>query len=721
MKQYDVFKDAKWVGGEVAERKDIFFLRGKFDVTSVKNATLYVIGLGYFHCYINGARVSDDLFLPLSTDYEVRPNYPTDEILTSHRIYVPNYDVKHLLKDGENEILIHFGGGWYTQKNERGFGDPKAIWRVFGEDENGEFDFGSSENDLVAKSYVDDYYFQMFERHDFTKTKLDWKNAILDKPVDTEYLFTDCPADGALEIIEPVKVKDFDGYAVYACPKNLTGYPVIEVYGEAGETARIEFSEEILEDGNLNQSFAHKQNFYVVCDGQTRTVKPLFTWYGFRYFAVFGKIRVKHVEFVHTKSAVLAEFESDNICLNWINDTFVNTQLCNMHSGIPSDCPHLERRGYTGDGQLTCHAVMNILDAESFYRKWIGDIRDCQDILTGHIQYTAPYIRSGGGPGGWGCAIVEVPFRFYQHYGDKTVLEDCYPQMLKYFDYLEAHTQNGLVVSDKAGEWCLGDWCTPEQITLPAPFVNNYFYIKSLMQAVEIAKIIGREEDIPMLEERCAQRKNALMAAYFNTFDGNFLGAAQGANAFAVDIGIGDRRTYENLVKYYEYAGYLDTGIFGTDVVTRVLFKHGDGELAGKLLTAQNEHSFDSMRKLGATTLWEYWPNTRRNWRIYDRSHNHPMFGAAAAYLYDYILGVRTIRNADATSKIVVSPVMTSTVNTLRGSRVIDGVRVSVSYTKENEKLYLCVKLSNNADAEFLWKGEKYALTIGENRFELDI
>ena len=64
---------------------------------------------------------------------------------------------------------------------------------------------------------------------------------------------------------------------------------------------------------------------------------------------------------------------------------------------------------------------------------------------------------------------------------------------------------------------------------------------------------------------------------------------------------------------------------------------------------------------------------------------------------------------------------MTSTVNTLRGSRVIDGVRVSVSYTKENEKLYLCVKLSNDADAELLWKGEKYALTIGENRFELDI
>ena len=721
MKQNEVFNNALWVGGEITEQSTMFFLRSEFSVEDVKSAKLYVVGLGYFHCYINGKEVSDDLFLPLATDYEVRPNYPTDEVLTSHRLYVPDFDVKDLLKDGKNEILIHFGGGWYTQKKGRGYGDAKAIWRIFGEDKNGSFDFGSSENDLCANSYVDDYYFQMYERHDLTKTDLDWKKAVPAKPVDTEYLFSDCPADGAVEIIEPTKVKEFDGYTVYACPKNLTGYPVIEVYGEAGEKAKIEFSEEILEDGNINQSFAHGQNFYVVCDGNEHTVKPLFTWYGFRYFAVYGKIRVKHVEFVHTKADVWSEFESDNVCLNWLNETFINTQLCNMHGGIPSDCPHLERRGYTGDGQLACHAVMNTLDAESFYRKWIGDIQDCQDTLTGHVQYTAPYIRSGGGPGGWGCAIVEVPYRFYQHYGDKSVLEDCYPQMLKYFEYLEAHSENGLVVSDKAGEWCLGDWCTPEQIVLPAPFVNNYFYVKSLMQTVEIAKLIGKEADIPMLEERIAQRKKALMLAYFNTFDGNFLGASQGANAFAVDIGIGDKRTYENLVRYYKSVGYLDTGIFGTDVVTRVLFEHGDGELACQLLVSQNGHSFDSMRKRGATTLWEYWANTRRNWGFYDRSHNHPMFGAVVAYLYDYVLGVRCVRKADATSEIEVSPVMTSVVNTLKGSRVIDGTKVSVSYTKENGKLSISVMLSDDRSAQLVWKGEKYALSKGENSFELEI
>ena len=81
-----------------------------------------------------------------------------------------------------------------------------------------------------------------------------------------------------------------------------------------------------------------------------------------------------------------------------------------------------------------------MLDAERFYRKWIGDISDCQDRITGHVQYTAPYTTCGGGPGGWGCAIVVVPYTFYRQYGDPQPMAELYPQMLRYFDYLEAHS-----------------------------------------------------------------------------------------------------------------------------------------------------------------------------------------------------------------------------------------------------------------------------------------
>ena len=134
--QQEMFGKAAFVGAADCKNTDIFVLRGRFSVRGVKKATLRVLGLGFFHCYINGQRVGNDLFLPLSTDYEERKNYPVDEVISGHRIYVPEYDVTSMLRDGENVVAIHFGGGWYTFQRENRFGDPKAIWRILGEDDD---------------------------------------------------------------------------------------------------------------------------------------------------------------------------------------------------------------------------------------------------------------------------------------------------------------------------------------------------------------------------------------------------------------------------------------------------------------------------------------------------------------------------------------------------------------------------------------------------------
>ncbi|MBQ2902819.1 MAG: family 78 glycoside hydrolase catalytic domain [Clostridia bacterium] len=726
MTQKEMFSSAEWLcAGECGEDK-FWFLKSRFNVENVKKAALRVLGLGFFHCCINGKRVSEDLFLPLNTDFEPRENFPVSEVVSGHRIYVPEYDITSMLRNGENVIVIHFGGGWYTRDNQKKFGDAKAIWRIYGEDENGVFDFVSSENDEIAESFVKNYDFTEGETHDYTCMNPDlvmsgsgdigWKNAVAAKPLDTDYLFSDCQPDRVIKKLDAVQIKKNDGSTVYDCGVNTTGYPLLKLTGNAGEKVKIIFSEELSDDGSLNKKFTQDQYMEFVCDGTERTVHPLFTWLAFRYFEVFGNAVPECVEVVHTDAEIISDFRCDNELLNWIHDTFVNTQLTNMHSGIPSDCPHLERRGYTGDGQLTCHAVMNILDAERFYRKWINDIRDCQDTLTGHVQYTAPYTHSGGGPGGWGGAIVEVPYRFYKHYGDKSVLEECYPHMLRYFDYLESHSEGNLVVSDKEGEWCLGDWCTPTSVVLPAPYVNNYFYIKALGRCIEIAEIIGKEDDIPMFEERLAQRKKAVMAAYFNKWDGNFLGGVQGANAFAVDMGLGDERTYKNIVERYSKLGGYDTGIFGTDILTRILFENGDGQLAADLLMSDSLHSFAEMKRLGATTLWEYWPGSLR-----DRSHNHPMFGAVTAYLYDYLLGIRAKDNCAAYSEVIVSPVIVDGVSSVEGFMTLAGGKVSVAYKKNGEDVEFSIIIPDGMPAEFVFGNEKRVLAAGENSFTINI
>lgn len=721
MKQQEIFSSAKWLCPKDYAGNYFFVLKGRFSINKPQKATLHVLGLGFFHCYINGVRVSDDWYLPLSSDYEPRKDYPVDEIISGHRIYVPEYDVTDMLKDGENVISIHFGGGWYTFGNRQKFGDAKAIWRIFGNGADGDFDIVSSENDKIRPSFVKDYDFTEYEFHDYTCTDVDrlfsdsddgaWENAVSAPALDTEYLFTDCPPDRVAEILDVTKVKEGDGYTIYDCGKNISGFPVIRINGNAGEKIRVVCSEELDADGNLNERFTQGQRIEFICDGKQRTVHHLFTWFAFRYFAVYGNAEPECVNVIHTDAKRNSSFNSDNELLNWIHDTYINTQLTNMHAGIPSDCPHLERRGYTGDGQVACHAAMTTLDAESFYRKWIEDIRDCQDVVSGHIQYTAPYLHSGGGPGGWGCAIVEVPYRFYLHYGDKSVLEDCWPNMLRYFDYLESHSESNLVVTDKEGEWCLGDWCTPVSIVLPAPFVNNYFYIKSLTRCIEIAKIIGKESHIPDFEKRIKQRKDAIMFAYFNKWDGNFLGGQQGANAFAVDIGLGDERTYKNTVANYKKNTGYDTGIFGTDILTRILFENGDGQLATDLLLSESVHSFAEWKKRGATTFWEYWPES-----LVDRSHNHPMFGAVTAYLYDYLLGIRAKDGCAGYSQITVSPVIVDSVNRIEGHRKLKSGKVSVAYEKRDEKIDFVITIPENLPAEFVFGGETVTLHAGENR-----
>ena len=109
----------------------------------------------------------------------------------------------------------------------------------------------------------------------------------------------------------------------------------------------------------------------------------------------------------------------------------------------------------------------------------------------------------------------------------------------------------------------------------------------------------------------------------------------QGANSFAVDLGLGTENTYKNMVSYYKKLGYYDTGIFATDIVTRTLFENGDSDLAIDLLTHDGDQGFEHWRKNGATTFHEYWDSNR------SRSHSHPMFGAPVAYLFEYLLGIK--------------------------------------------------------------------------------
>src|SRR5690606_13433941 len=138
---------------------------------------------------------------------------------------------------------------------------------------------------------------------------------------------------------------------------------------------------------------------------------------------------------VHAAIPSTGEFSCSEPLLNQIQTAYRWSQLTNLHGGVPSDCPHRERLGYTGDGHLTAEAAMFNFDMASFYTKWIGDISDSQNRQTGFVPHTAPF-NGGGGGVGWGSAYVIMPWLMYRIYGDKRLLSEHYEGMKKWIEYL---------------------------------------------------------------------------------------------------------------------------------------------------------------------------------------------------------------------------------------------------------------------------------------------
>ena len=357
MTQEFFFKKAKWVGAPERTAETFSVLRSSFETNGVKKATLNVLGLGFFKCYINGKCINPDTFLPVSSDFENTCD-PVDEVISGHRIYVPQFDVTEFLADGKNSLALHYGGGWYTVE-WRVFGLPKAIFCLTVEDENGVHYVVSDENCRVGEGCVSSCNFIHYEHQnlvgniDCLDADFDdsgWDNAAQTEELNTEYCTTDCPWDKLIEKL-PVKViNETEDGIIFDCGENTTGYPVLKIKAEKGEKICVDFAEEIMPDGTLDPEHMHGQQYTVVSDGKERLVQPEFAWFGFRYFKVKGNATPECVKVVHADVPVSSTFDCDNETLNWTYKTFMHTMLCNMHTGHPSDCPHLERRGYTGDG-----------------------------------------------------------------------------------------------------------------------------------------------------------------------------------------------------------------------------------------------------------------------------------------------------------------------------------------------------------------------------------
>ena len=357
-----------------------------------------------------------------------------------------------------------------------------------------------------------------------------------------------------------------------------------------------------------------------------------------------------------------------------------------------------------------------LLDTREFYRKWLYDIADCQCRKSGHIQHTAPLMGGGGGPSGWGGAIIEVPYKFYKMYGDKAMLDEFFPKMLRFLDYLESRSENGIVYREEKDGWCLGDWCPPEPIAIPESYVNTALYVKFMQQTIEAAEILGRESEASHLPERIKKVKRALYVTYYSPAYHSYCGDIQGASSLAFTIGLDkefdNKYGVVNMIKKYKKLGRYDTGIIATEALTGYLFEIGESQLAFDLLANDSDVSFAYMARNGATTIWE-------NWNGQD-SRNHPMFGAVTKYIFMYLLGIRQVKGGVAYKDVVISPCFVDGMNEAKGHITTENGIIRVEYKKNGGEAVVRVSADERINAVFEHGDEKIPFS-GEREFIVKI
>ena len=669
-------KKEHWICGGAGCEAPLFRRSFWLDRTErFQSARLEICGLGYFLFDINGKRISDQELMPAMTNYAsvlgCETTYPVWEERSAHRCRYLSFDLLPYLKAGENVLAVRLGNGWYhqTERIAEGkfvFGLPKLWFELTLTDADGRQEWIESDRQTLwhPGGLLKNNLF-LGEVRDLRKEPEGWQDPGADlsgwkpaQPVHApETLLEEqtCPPDRVIRKLYPILIGEHDGRKIYDCRENIAGRVVLSCLGKKGECITVRHAEELAADGTLDFESAggsdQLQQDHYICDGRIQTLHPLFCWHGFRYFETEGPCEVLCAEVIHTDVAVTSSFSCSDPVLNWLYEAYIRTQLDNYHGCIPSDCPHRERLGYTGDGQLTAETAMLLLDTKELYRKWYQDILDSQGAETGHIPHTAPFLGGGGGPGGWGCAVYQVPLAWAKIYGDDSLLVQGYDAILRWFDYMDAHSEKGLVVREEEGGWCLGDWCFPaseEKEQLPEAFINTFYYLHGLQEMMQISEKMNNKLPI-RFAEREKNVKNAFLDAYLDPETGDFCEGRAAGNAYGLALGLGDERTKKHLVEKYEALGRFDTGIFGTSMLLEQLFSIGAGDLAVRLLTNDSEAaSFAHMKRNGATTLWERWDGRE--------SHNHPMFGACVRLLFTQILGIRMMPAAQPPVVIPTQP-----------------------------------------------------------------
>lgn len=712
---------AKWIKGSAVGTK--FSAREK-----PVRAKLFVSGLGYYHCYLNGEKLGDLYAAPAYTNYAKRIEYQifdvTDCIGMENRLYIL--------------LASHFEPGVKDCRYYQG--EKMAVCQLHLHYADGSMECIASDEKFLSVAETPYVHTSIYNGETLDMRLADtsflnkdpegeqWKKAeTAENPV--RLFAQNCPGVKIKRERRPVRVYWLGkGRAVYDFGVNITGVLKVTAAGARGARLALRHAELLNGDHTLHcqtARIARAEDVYIFGGEEGKqelqTYIPQFTYHGFRYAEVFydgadpqsGEVKALEIA---TAMEETGKFRCGSPFLNRIHKIMKQTLANNLYS-VPTDCSQRdERQGWLGDAQIAMPAVLCLWDAKQFYRNYLEEIACGQNEDGSYTQLCAPPFV-GGETLLWTGAFYMMADEMWEAYGDLNTIQTYYPALCRFYSSLARHeTEKGMDIDNlHVGDW-LGQYTSENHSCLAV-------YCDFAAKLSKFAKILGKSEEEQFYRGEFLRLKDKYNHLYYFTTpdksgaygDTNEIG--QYMNAVSVCFGLeadGEaEKVAETLafdVEYSRGTPTLTTGLVGTKYLFQALSKIGRNDLALRLFLKTDYPSWGFMLRKGATTVWERWEYLIGNNM---NSHCHSPLASPLSWLYRELCGI-SVEHGEDGMYIRLQPYYSKEVAFCEGETETCWGKVRLRWEVKGKKRRTIFVIPPNAYAVF--HGKKY----GNGVFEVE-
>ena len=620
-------------------------LRKIFSLDNVPSqAILHVCSLGYHEVLVNGEKVSEDVLSPAVSQLD-------------KRALIVSYDITARLHQGENELQLRLGRGWYRATTFGTLYDGPLV--------KAELDI-STEDGLVPLLATDGTWEGAWSGyHDLgTWTPHRFSGEEIDARVEPSWMPVDvvkvdditatpqlCEPTRVQEILLPERIEsigpgswllDFGRIVNAMMDVSLPQLP-------AGHVTTATFSDFLHEDGSLEEATQGLDRYISSGAPDGDRFENRFNHHAFRYLRLDGldtapepgAVRARRIR---TDYPAQSSFRCSDPELNEIHDLLAWTLENLSFGGYMVDCATIERLGYGGDGNASTQSLQILGSVAPLYLNWLTAWADAQRP-DGGLPHTAPNPYTAGGGPYWCSFLVQASWHTYLSYGDDRAIRAFYPAMKHWLDYVDTYKQDGLLKRWPNTEyrgWYLGDWAAPRGVDVQDPasidLVNNCALCQVYLDLEKIASLLGEDADAASFRQRYESLAAHIHATFYHPEDATYASGSQLDMVYPMLVGVVPdslrQAVCEALLQRTDkvYESHLATGLVGVPVITEWATKERQCDWLYGMLKQHSYPGYLYMLDNGATGVWEEWDG--------GRSHLHNCYNGLFSWFYQALGGI---------------------------------------------------------------------------------